>query len=227
MSTSDASRRRRKVSARGERYDRKYGGNNGAANEKNEKLALLGYGGDSDDEFLLSGYRPMLDSLLGSLQSMLCWHNETVNIHLHTLGSLLFLRFPLHFWITLFSRTEGATPGDAMVFIIYFLGVAVCFACSASCHVLWNLNQKAASFGNKLDLCGIVLLMWSASVASVHFAFVCDPGLRLVRWALITVSATGCIFFTLHPPFIAPAFRAYRAMMYTSLGVSGLVFIAH
>ncbi len=55
-----------------------------------------------------------------------------------------------------------------------------------SCHVLWNLNQKAASFGNKLDLCGIVLLMWSASVASVHFAFVCDPGLRLVRWALVS-----------------------------------------
>jgi len=43
----------------------------------------------------------------------------------------------------------------------------------------------------------------------------------------ISLSACGCIFFTLHPRFVKPAFRTYRAMMYASLGLFGLVFILH
>ena len=48
-----------------------------------------------------------------------------------------------------------------------------------SCHVAWNISPSVASFGNRLDFCGIVLLMWGASLPSIHFAFVCDPTLKI------------------------------------------------
>ena len=47
--------------------------------------------------------------------------------------------------------------------------------------------------GNKLDFTGIVLLMWTASVASIHFAFICDPCLRSLHWSL----ASACVLFEL------------------------------
>lgn len=69
--------------------------------------------------------------------------------------------------------------------------------------------------------------MWGASLASIHFAFICDPWLRTLHWALVSASAAGCIAFTLYPVFIKPAFRVARAGMYASLGLFAVVFVMH
>lgn len=69
--------------------------------------------------------------------------------------------------------------------------------------------------------------MWGASLASIHFAFICDPWLRTAHWALVSASAAGCIAFTLYPVFIKPAFRVARAGMYASLGLFAVVFVMH
>ncbi|KAF2480374.1 hemolysin-III related-domain-containing protein [Neohortaea acidophila] len=158
---------------------------------------------------------------------MLQWHDETVNIHTHTFGCALFAVFPLHFYTRLYSKVDGAQPIDKTMFFVYFFGVAVCFACSSSFHVISNLNPRVSKIANRLDYCGIVILMWSASIASIHFAFVCHPTLRSMHWFLVSASASGCIAFTLYPEFIGSRFRAYRTLMYSSLGLFGLVFMLH
>lgn len=191
-----------------------------------------------------------------------------VNIYSHTIGCLLFALAPIHSYYTLYSKIERAKTADAFIFLIYCFGVSVCFACSAryvsrtlwsidpgisaakqqssSCHIVWNLNAKAASSGNKLDFAGIVLLMWGAGVASIHFAFICQPHMRMFYWLIVcqclpfafrvsnsrscnqmSISAGGCVAFTFYARFITPAFRMYRAMMYSSLGLSGVIFILH
>jgi len=120
-----------------------------------------------------------------------------------------------------------------------------------SCHVTWNLSPSAASFGNRLDFCGIVLLMWGASLPSIYFAFACDPTMKIIHWCLVwlstasiaacetceshfradevqvSTSAAGCILLTLHPAFLGPTFRQYRALMYTCFGLSAILFISH
>ena len=120
-----------------------------------------------------------------------------------------------------------------------------------SCHVTWNLSPSAASFGNRLDFCGIVLLMWGASLPSICFAFACDPTMKIIHWCLVwlstasiaaceackshshankvqlSTSAAGCILLTLHPAFLGPTFRQYRALMYTCFGLSAILFISH
>lgn len=69
--------------------------------------------------------------------------------------------------------------------------------------------------------------MWGASLASIHFAFICDPWLRSLHWILVSASASGCVAFTLYPAFIKPTFRAMRAAMYASLGLFAVVFVLH
>ncbi|GAM83420.1 hypothetical protein ANO11243_014080 [Dothideomycetidae sp. 11243] len=180
-----------------------------------------------DNEYLLSGYRPTSNSWLLSFQSVLQWHNETINIHTHVAGSFIFALFPIHFYHTYYQHVAGAVAIDAVLFTIYFLGVSVCFACSATCHLIWNHSPALASLGNQLDYCGIVLLMWSASLASIHFAFTCDPWLRGIHWLFVSASGFGCIVFTLNPKFINPAFRTARATMYASLGLFAALFVLH
>lgn len=53
-----------------------------------------------------------------------------------------------------------------------------------------------------------------------------DCGFMLTM-SQVSISASGCIVFTLHPSFLGPAFRKYRALMYTCFGLSAILFISH
>lgn len=48
-----------------------------------------------------------------------------------------------------------------------------------------------------------------------------------IKGVQVTISACGCIVFTLHPRFLGPTFRKYRALMYVSFGLSALMFMSH
>ncbi|THW10896.1 mPR-typeG-protein-coupled receptor [Aureobasidium pullulans] len=69
--------------------------------------------------------------------------------------------------------------------------------------------------------------MWGASLASIHFAFVCNSHLRSLHWFLSSASASGCITFILGPMFIKSAYITARALTYLSLGLFAIVFIVH
>lgn len=56
----------------------------------------------------------------------------SVNIHSHSIGAIIFsIILPFHFYTTLYQAVPEAQPIDGVVFLIYFAGVAACFACSA------------------------------------------------------------------------------------------------
>ncbi|THZ22272.1 mPR-typeG-protein-coupled receptor [Aureobasidium pullulans] len=153
---------------------------------------------------------------------------DTVNTHSHSIGAIIFsIILPFHFYTTLYQAVPEAQPIDGVVFLIYFAGVAACFACSALFHTVGNHSQHIHGIYNRVDCCGIVLLMWGASLASIHFAFICNAHLRSLHWFLSSASASGCITFILGPMFIKPAYRTARALTYLSLGLFAIVFIVH
>ena len=43
----------------------------------------------------------------------------------------------------------------------------------------------------------------------------------------ISTLAVGCVIATFHPKFRHPTWRAYRATMYSGLGLSAIIFIVH
>ncbi len=69
-------------------------------------------------------------SVLNCLHSWTYWHNESVNIHSHVVGALLFLYLPVYVFTP--ERWAVATRGDVVVCYTYFLSVAVCFVLSAA-----------------------------------------------------------------------------------------------
>jgi adiponectin receptor len=170
-----------------------------------------------------------------------------VNIQSHSLGAIIFsFCLPLHFYFALYRNLPAAQPIDAVVFSLYFAGVTWCFAISAAFHTAGSHSRTVHKKYNRADCCGIVLLMWGASLASIHFAFICDARTKSLHWFLVrlvhylcsdrtctdgslqsSASATGCIAFILGPMFIQPQYRSLRAITYLSLGLFAVVFILH
>ncbi|KAJ8060950.1 hypothetical protein OCU04_010029 [Sclerotinia nivalis] len=180
-----------------------------------------------DNEYILTGYRPETKSSFRSIRSVFNVHNETVNIHSHLFGALLFSLLPIYIYHTLIPRYPTATTAEIIVFALFFTGVAICFALSCLYHTLNNHSHKIASFWLELDFLGIVVLMWGSMVATIYHGFICDGLLRWVYWSMISTLSLLLLLSTLLPPFRTPTFRPYRTLMYACLGLSALVFIIH
>ncbi|KAI5271156.1 hypothetical protein E4T47_05480, partial [Aureobasidium subglaciale] len=147
--------------------------------------------------------------------------STVVNIHSHTLGAVLFALLPFHFLYTLYQHVETAQPIDAIVFTLYFLGVAICFTCSAGCHIVWSHSPPIASLGNRLDFSGCQSRFHSFRF---HLRLLAtystlDLGVCKRFWM--------CGVYYVSSVFIKPAFRAFRAAMYASFGLFAVVFVLH
>ncbi|KAL2037252.1 hypothetical protein N7G274_009941 [Stereocaulon virgatum] len=180
-----------------------------------------------DNEYILSGYRSVTGSFMGSYKSLGYIHNETINIYSHIFGAIIFLTMPVYIYWALYLRYSLATTADIVVFSTFFYGVSICFFLSATYHITNNHSPKVQKFGNQLDYLGIVILMWGSTIPSIYYGFYCDPNLQRVYWVNVCVLATLCIIATMHPQFRHPTWRPYRAAMYAGLGLSAIVFVVH
>ncbi|KAF5879103.1 putative hemolysin-iii channel protein [Botrytis fragariae] len=177
-------------------------------------------------------HRPASNSLLTSLWSLCHIHNETkiarsVNIYSHLFGSILFATLPFSLYRQIAPRYATATIADIVVFSTFFFGVAICFLLSATFHLLANHSKRVNALGNQLDYLGVVILMWGSTIPTVYYGFYCDPAIQETYWTMISLSAAACAVTTLHPKFRHSAFRPYRAIMYSCLGLSSITFVIH
>ncbi|CAN8096064.1 unnamed protein product [Discula destructiva] len=174
-------------------------------------------------EHIHSGYRSATASITDCFSSWLYIHNETVNIYSHIVGAAVFLLLPVYvFAVSIPPRYQVATTADVLVCSTYFLGVAACFILSTTFHTLMSHSQAAYLQGMKLDFQGVLVLMWSATLPLVFYAFACEDG-RLVRAlyvGLFTLLAVACSAVTFLPQFSGPHLGPYRAALFGSFGVS-------
>ncbi|TGO44126.1 hypothetical protein BOTNAR_0932g00020 [Botryotinia narcissicola] len=94
-------------------------------------------------------------------------------------------------------------------------------------HELPNHSKRVNALGNQLDYLGVVILMWGSTIPTVYYGFYCDPAIQETYWTMISLSGAACAVTTLHPKFRHSAFRPYRAIMYSCLGLSSITFVIH
>jgi len=177
-----------------------------------------------DNEFILSGYRKPYSSVKGCLYSLFRIHNETVNVWSH-LGPMIAI-----FVATPFIYNQwGTSSSDAGAeFLLPFLcGAMICLSLSGVYH-LFNCNGKHThSWLNKLDYVGITLLIVGSFYPFCFYAFYCQP---TIMWAYLgSISGIGFIvtIFVVWPRFATPEYRKFRAMLFSILGLSGVVPAIH
>ena len=53
---------------------------------------------------------------------------------------------------------------------------------------MWSHSQPLASFCNKLDYLGILVLMWGAGIPTVYYGLFCNQNLQWLYWMTVSLS---------------------------------------
>ena len=139
-----------------------------------------------DNHYIHSGYRRASYSYRRSIQSMLHWHNESVNIWTHFLPGVLCIPLGMLLYSILKPRYDRAAELDVFAMSCFFVGAASGMSMSGIYHTLSNHSPGVAKFWNQLDYVGIALMIWGSFIPSVFYGFYCDAGLRKLYWTLVS-----------------------------------------
>lgn len=138
-----------------------------------------------DNHYIHTGYRKASYSYSKSVQSILHWHNESVNIWSHLVPAILSLPLGVFLYTTLRPRYDQASQADVIAMGCFFAGATLCLGMSASFHTVSNHSPSVARFWNQLDYAGISLLITGSFIPSVYYGFYCHPTKQLTYWIMV------------------------------------------
>ncbi|EIN08395.1 HlyIII-domain-containing protein [Punctularia strigosozonata HHB-11173 SS5] len=184
-----------------------------------------------DNEYITAGYRRARNSLRECLRSVYAYlHNETVNIHSHLWGAVLFVLILFTFNSNHISRYElSAGWLDLGVFTVFLSSAVFCLSASAFYHMVGSHSDDFSTRCRAFDYTGIIVLTVGSFWPAMYYAFFCAPHLRTFYLTVITACGLGAAFFVLNPEYGKPTHRGARtkASVFIGLGLSGVVPSAH
>ncbi|KAL6623282.1 hypothetical protein ACP70R_033161 [Stipagrostis hirtigluma subsp. patula] len=124
----------------------------------------------------------------------------------------------------------GAPAGDPVTrwpLFLYLGGAMVCLLTSSVCHLVLCHSERTAYVTLRLDYAGIAALIVTSFLPLVHYTFLCEPALRRLYMGSVTALGAATVAASLVPAFQAPELRPLRAALFSCMGASGVVPIAH
>ncbi|KAI0720700.1 HlyIII-domain-containing protein [Cerioporus squamosus] len=181
-----------------------------------------------DNEFILTGYRRATASWRACAASVFGYlHNETVNIHSHLGGAMLFVVFLFTFPSVYFVHYESTTWADMAVFVIFLSSAIFCLFSSAFYHTFSAHSKPVAERCNGLDYAGIVVLTVGSFFPCVYYAFFCHPHYQAFYLTCICLAGIGAAYIVLNPEYRKPTHRGARTKVFILLGLCGVIPTLH
>jgi len=180
-----------------------------------------------DNEYILSGYRRQQNSVLGCMHSIFAYtHNETVNIHTHLWGAVLFIFFLTDFYRHM-KDYDSVNFFDITGFVIFLLCAVFCLIFSSLYHTLSCHSEKVHHFMHVFDYAGIVILTVGSFFPCIYYAFYCKPHFQAVYLSGISVAGGAASYVVLSPQYAKPTHRGARTKVFIMLGLCGVLPISH
>lgn len=145
-----------------------------------------------DNEHIHSGFRPLSNSYRACLRSCFSVHNETGNILSHFLATIWMLALPVIYYPSAKERYPTASADDWVLFGLFFLGGALCFALSTAYHALTNHSRAVHDVCLKLDLLGIVTVTAGCFPPGVWYTFPCVARETKMFWIGVCLLPVFC-----------------------------------
>ncbi|KAJ6588768.1 hemolysin-III related-domain-containing protein [Mycena capillaripes] len=181
-----------------------------------------------DNEYIVSGYRRQQNHWKGCFTSVFAYlHNETVNIHSHLWGAVLFAYFLATFEETYLKQYTATTWVDSAVFAVFLSSAIFCLSASALFHTSSCHSEEVTSRCHALDYSGIVILTVGSFYPSLRFGFFCQSGLQIFYIVSISAVGLGAAYIVLNPEYAKPTHRGARTLVFIGLGLSAVVPVSH
>ncbi|KIJ35760.1 hypothetical protein M422DRAFT_180317, partial [Sphaerobolus stellatus SS14] len=180
-----------------------------------------------DNEFILTGYRRQQDSVRGCMHTIFAYtHNETINIHTHLWGAVLFLYLLTDFYRHL-SQYDSVNHYDIGAFLIFLVSAVVCLSFSSLYHTMSCHSKEIHDFFHMFDYAGIVILIVGSFFPSIYYAFYCKPHFQAIYLSGISIAGIGASYIVLSPEYRKPTHRAARTRVFILLGLVAVLPITH
>lgn len=164
-----------------------------------------------DNPSIHASYRPLTHSLPASLKTFFTLHNETLNIHTHSIPFFGYLLLTgLIFYI--FSIYYPLSPLiDRFIFAIFFLTTSLCMGFSTGYHTLMSHSKRVAGIWLRLDFLGIVVAILGDFVTGIYVAFYCEWKMQVGYWVMVFLS------FSVSRILILPLYLLFSTLSLVSL----------
>ncbi|ETV98681.1 hypothetical protein H310_08784 [Aphanomyces invadans] len=188
------------------------------------------------NEFIRSGYRVHYSSK-DCVRSLFQWHNETWNVWIHIVGSVVFLALFVtsvggdpgtttpHLNATSAANLVGVVDVPQWPMILFLSSIVSCFALSTTYYLLYVQNDSVASVYLQMDFAGIIAFIVGCYVPSIYYAFYCDPTCQAAYLGVVGVLAVG-LFVALGVPSIGRN-KVMRVKAFLGLIFFAVVPIGH
>ncbi|KAL8278284.1 hypothetical protein RQP46_009316 [Phenoliferia psychrophenolica] len=182
-----------------------------------------------NNEHILSGYRFIASESWGTLlRSGFEFHNETINIQSHFVGTLSLI----YLLVFLFPNSPHANPdatwADSAIAIL-FVGAAIkCLVCSTAWHLcagtadLWWLRGAAC-----VDYVGISGLIAASVMGMEYYGFYCRTTLAVSYMAFSATLGVAGMILPWKPWFNERKFKMWRISFFVGLALSALAPMLH
>ena len=173
---------------------------------------------------VLGGYRQEM-SWYHALQTIFMWHNETLNIWSHLIGTLCFVCLLL---ITVANQQRFTPQWPLLIFdlaAVYTLSISTLF------HTCLCISKSHFQFWRKLDFTGILVVMFGMYWPFCYYSFGCI-GSDGRNWFVLYVSVAGalatlCLGVVLLPVFQSNRFHVFRPLIFAIMIIWGFTPVLH
>ncbi|CBY12885.1 unnamed protein product [Oikopleura dioica] len=179
-----------------------------------------------DNDYLINWHRPSVRSFGYCFSSIFRWHTETGNIWTHLIGGLIFIGLTSYYMFLPTVRFVAPLE-EKLVFALFFISAMLCLFFSTLFHTLSCHSERILHIFGKLDYSGIALLTMGSFVPWVYYTFYCETQSKIVYMVTISTLAVISVILSQWDRFARPEYRAIRAGVFLSLGLSGVIPMIH
>lgn len=112
-------------------------------------------------------------------------------------------------------------------FFVFLGGSMFCLLSSSICHLFSCHSHDLNLFLLRIDYVGIAVMIITSFFPQIYYVFLCQPHWQLIYLAGITAMGLFTIVTLLSPSLSTGKHRAFRAMLFCSMGLFGIVPAVH
>ncbi|CAN1290052.1 Heptahelical transmembrane protein 1 [Linum perenne] len=110
---------------------------------------------------------------------------------------------------------------------VFLAGSMFCLLSSTICHLFSCHSHRLSTTLLRIDYVGITVMIITSYFPNIYYVFQCDPHWQFTYLAAVTAMGIFTIATLLTPSLSAGKFRGLRAMLFSSMGLFGIVPAIH
>ncbi|XP_028778236.1 heptahelical transmembrane protein 1 [Neltuma alba] len=112
-------------------------------------------------------------------------------------------------------------------FFVFLGGSMFCLLSSSTCHLFSCHSHTLNLFLLRIDYVGITVMIITSFFPQIYYVFLCDPHWQIIYLGGITAMGLFTIITLLSPALTTNKYRAFRAMLFCSMGLFGIIPAIH